>query len=302
MAGKNSRFETGRLFYSFIYLLAFTKESGIYSYLTSLMLKEYSISDICPKQSGHTSLHVCSLEKISRSRWVWPHTCNFYSIVWFISGRGTVAIDFAEYEILPNRLFLVAPKQIHGKVYPRNAGGYMWMFDKVVADRLGIVFFSSYADVSPDDIPLLELVIRNILRKKPDSYSEIDLLYFYSLLAGKMNGGKRYPESMNALFSEFKDLIFTDNLKIRSMGRYADTLHVSLASLNAICRNFAGSSAKQSLLDIKIAEAKRLLIYSRLNVSDIAYRLGYEDASYFARIFKKKTDLSPSAFSEKYRK
>jgi len=98
---------------------------------------------------------------------------------------------------------------------------------------------------------------------------------------------------MNTLFREFKELILTNNLRIHSIDQYADTLHISLAPLNDICRNFVVSSAKQFLLDIKITEAKCLLIYNRLNVSDITCRLGFEDASYFARIFKKKTTLSP---------
>jgi AraC-like DNA-binding protein len=61
-----------------------------------------------------------------------------------------------------------------------------------------------------------------------------------------------------------------------------------------------GITAKQFQLDLKITEAKRLLIYSSLNASEIAYQIGFEDVSYFSRIFKKKTGLSPTNFKEKY--
>ncbi|GAB6013341.1 helix-turn-helix domain-containing protein [Viscerimonas tarda] len=56
------------------------------------------------------------------------------------------------------------------------------------------------------------------------------------------------------------------------------------------------------LLDIKLTEAKRFLLYSDHNVNEIAFRLGFEDSSYFSRIFKKKTSLTPSDFLKKYRK
>jgi AraC-like DNA-binding protein len=266
------------------------------------MLQEYSISDLFSELPKPVLRHACSFEKTDRSRLAWPHRCDFYSITWFVSGDGCKVVDFTEHAIFSNRLFLTSPQQIQNSICHRNVRGYMLMFDKIVAAQLGVDFLSPYVDVPAGDIPLLELVIENILRKKPDSDIEIDLLYFYSLIADKIKAGSFDPGGMNALFRGFKELIFTDNLKIHSMDQYADLLHISLASLNDICQNVSGSSAKQFLLHFKIAEAKRLLIYSRLNVSDIAYRLGFEDASYFARIFKKKTTLTPSAFLEKYRK
>lgn len=176
------------------------------------------------------------------------------------------------------------------------------VFNKIVAAQLGIDFLSSYVDVSIVDIPLLEMVIKNILLKRPDADIEIDLLYFYSLIVDKINDRNFDSGGKSVIFREFKDLILANGTKIQSMGQYADTLHISLASLNDLCRKFSGSSAKQFLLELKVAEAKRLLIYSRLNVSEISYRLGFEDTSYFSRIFRKKTSLSPSVFIGKYRK
>lgn len=266
------------------------------------MLQEYSISDIFPALSPQAIYHVCSLEKTDQSHLVWPHKRDFYSIIWFTDGHGFNVIDFTEYIISPNRLFLASPQQIHNWTYHKNIRGYMLVFNKVVAAQLGIDFLSSYVDVSIDDIPLLEMVIKNILLKKPNADIEIDLLYFYSLIVDKIDDGNFDSGGMNMLFREFKELILTNDIKIQAMDQYADTLHISLASLNDLCQNFAGSSAKQFLLELKVAEAKRLLIYSRLNVSEIAYRLGFEDTSYFARIFKKKTSLSPSVFIGKYRK
>jgi AraC family transcriptional regulator, transcriptional activator of pobA len=47
-----------------------------------------------------------------------------------------------------------------------------------------------------------------------------------------------------------------------------------------------------------LLEAKRLLRYSDLPVTEIAYRLNFEDPSYFSRFFKKYTGFSPSEFRE----
>lgn len=272
-----------------------------YPYLVG-MLQEYSIQDLFSTLSRRLSCCVYPFQSIEFPHLVWPHRCDFYSIIWFTEGCGFNVIDFTEYAILPNRMFLISPEQIHNWTYQSGAEGYMLMFDKVVAAQLSIDFRSPYVDISADHVSLLKLVVENAIHKKPDSNIEIDLLYFYSLIVDAVDGESFGSIGMNNLFREFKELILANSLKMQSMDQYADTLHIPLSYLNDICQNFAGSSAKQLLLDIKIVEAKRLLIYSRLNVSDIAYHLGFEDASYFARIFKKKTALSPSVFSIKYRK
>jgi AraC family transcriptional activator of pobA len=49
-----------------------------------------------------------------------------------------------------------------------------------------------------------------------------------------------------------------------------------------------------------VLEAKRLLYYSRLNVKEIAYELGYEDHTYFSRLFKQNTEMTPLAFRRIY--
>ena len=50
-----------------------------------------------------------------------------------------------------------------------------------------------------------------------------------------------------------------------------------------------------------ILESKRLLAHSDLNVSEIAYQLGFEDPSYFTRLFRQVEGLSPREFREEYR-
>ena len=42
--------------------------------------------------------------------------------------------------------------------------------------------------------------------------------------------------------------------------------------------------------------AQRLLLHSNLNVSQIGYRLGFDDPSYFVKYFKKYTTISPMDF------
>mgnify|MGYP002759608947 FL=1 len=45
-----------------------------------------------------------------------------------------------------------------------------------------------------------------------------------------------------------------------------------------------------------ISEAKNLLRLKEKGITEIAYELGFENASYFTRLFKKQTGMKPLEF------
>jgi len=49
-----------------------------------------------------------------------------------------------------------------------------------------------------------------------------------------------------------------------------------------------------------ILEAKRLLIHTQLSVKEIGYLLGYDDPSYFIRLFTKQVAAPPQTFRLHY--
>jgi AraC-like DNA-binding protein len=49
-----------------------------------------------------------------------------------------------------------------------------------------------------------------------------------------------------------------------------------------------------------VSEAKRLLYYTELDIKEIAFKLGYDDHTYFSRLFSKTVSMSPSAFRNKF--
>jgi YesN/AraC family two-component response regulator len=61
-------------------------------------------------------------------------------------------------------------------------------------------------------------------------------------------------------------------------------------------KHYTGKSALNIIHEHIIEEAKILLTASNKTVSEICYMLGFEYPTYFSRLFKKKTNLSPSDF------
>ena len=66
--------------------------------------------------------------------------------------------------------------------------------------------------------------------------------------------------------------------------------------LDDICRRMANLPSKEVVHERLLQEARRLLRFSAVPVSEIGYQLGFADPAYFSRFFTKRTGLPPSQF------
>ncbi|MCB0686605.1 MAG: helix-turn-helix transcriptional regulator [Saprospiraceae bacterium] len=58
-------------------------------------------------------------------------------------------------------------------------------------------------------------------------------------------------------------------------------------------KHYLSSSFTEILTTMRIDLAKELLHNSSLNISEIAYQVGFRDPSYFVRVFRKQTGKTP---------
>ncbi|TCC99013.1 helix-turn-helix domain-containing protein [Pedobacter psychroterrae] len=78
----------------------------------------------------------------------------------------------------------------------------------------------------------------------------------------------------------------------------ADRLNISAGYLTDLLKQESGKTALEHIHIYLIAEAKNKLIGEDQSVSEIAYALGFENLSYFSRLFKKEVGMSPNVFKK----
>lgn len=76
----------------------------------------------------------------------------------------------------------------------------------------------------------------------------------------------------------------------------AERFAMSVRTLNRRFRQATGKTPLEYLQDVRIDSARDLLKTSNLNVGEIAYRVGYQDASHFTSLFKARLNVTPSAY------
>jgi AraC-like DNA-binding protein len=78
----------------------------------------------------------------------------------------------------------------------------------------------------------------------------------------------------------------------------ASELNLSSRYLSDLLKQETGKTAIELIHLFLIAEAKNLLTGTDYSVSEIAYKLGFENPPYFFRLFKKETGMSPTQFKK----
>lgn len=102
------------------------------------------------------------------------------------------------------------------------------------------------------------------------------------------------------VFTRFRMLVeahFTEHWEVT---RYSGLLGLTPERLNRICKQQANTSAFEIVQDRLLREACRRLIYVVVPVSQLAYELGFADAGYFGRFFKRRTGLSPNHYRKRH--
>jgi AraC family transcriptional activator of pobA len=83
-----------------------------------------------------------------------------------------------------------------------------------------------------------------------------------------------------------------------SVNYMAERLNISAGYLSDVLKQESGKTALEHIHIYLMAEAKNKLIGGDNSVSEIAYALGFENLSYFSRLFKKEVGMSPNLFKK----
>lgn len=83
-----------------------------------------------------------------------------------------------------------------------------------------------------------------------------------------------------------------------SIQQLADYLYLTPTYLSALFKKSAGKTIGNYLLDVRVEKAKKLMRDPQLKFYHVAEMVGYEDANYFTKVFKKKTGLTPSDYKK----
>ena len=87
-----------------------------------------------------------------------------------------------------------------------------------------------------------------------------------------------------------------ENINIRSL---CEKFNISKAELYSLIRNRANCGVAEFVKGIRIRAAKHLLLSTNLSVSEVALKTGFDNYSYFTKIFKSEYNCTPRDYRKK---
>jgi AraC-like DNA-binding protein len=244
------------------------------------------------------------------------HQHSFYEIIWVEAGTSIQVIDYQSYPIAPGSLFFISPGQVHHfEEWHQLKGGSLFFladffpFHTQESPALFDFFFLDNRYSTPHFCPpkadwdailhLFHLIEAENAHFHPNQ--RIQQGYLQALLAmiersWRQNQPATPPIKALVYFKKFKNLLDQTLHEGQTAQYFAEKLHISTHHLNSICQQIAGCSTSQVIRDRIILEAQRLLTFTDLSSTEIAHHLSLTDSSWFAKIFRLSTGLSPSQF------
>lgn len=272
---------------------------------TSLPLHPLESFGHAPARSG--DIRVERLELRLKPRVPFPHRHDFFHLVFIEKGSGWHEIDFVKFRVKAIQLFLVRPGQVHSWELGPTTRGLVLEFtrDSLPAEAASILdgILAAPAAIEGDAAKLIQEILLPMLKEFSEKKAGYRFCLEHLLLSlllrlgrkqGEAGGGGAVKE--NSLLEKFRSLLDIHFATQHSVEFYAKALKVSPKKLTSESSRFLKKPAGALIQERCLVEAKRLLAFTELSAAEIAFRVGYEDANYFARIFRQKVGLAPGKF------
>lgn len=244
------------------------------------------------------------------------HAHDFLEIIFVTDGKGTIAIEDKFYDVRKGDIIVYNADMIH--------------FEKSSVEDPMRILFVAYDKLEITDLPPNRLIppayesvypsgnmygvflkyfnmLIDEFESKERFYMEISqnisrtlLMYVFRLINRTENAavlldlGRRMEAALSYIDKNYKQQITLDEL--------AEKCFTNKYYLSHLFTRVQGVSIGKYILEKKIMESKRLLDENKLSVADVAASVGFHDPSYYCRVFKKETGLTPSDYRKRLNK
>jgi AraC-like DNA-binding protein len=246
------------------------------------------------------------------------HRDDHYIFMIQEKGSTRMMIDFQQMETTAGDAFYILPGQVHHGFATSEAAGWFIAVDTALVGQEYRQVFETYLlqqqvlHLNPQQLSDLQTCL-HLLRSRCDAQDNFFYRSVIHTLFGSFAGmfaaafmanapGNDQPDARPLVITrQFKALLHQHYIQEKSPSAYAGMLHISLSYLNECIKHTTGFSVTWWIQHQVILEAKRLLYYTNKNVKEISFALGYEDNTYFSRLFTKATGSSANQFRHQYR-
>lgn len=242
-----------------------------------------------------------------------PHRHDHEELLIITHGNPVHFLDYTKEELQSPVIVYVAQGKVHSFIPDNKTQGWVIRYKNELVPQSRFHFYSNFLDqinyqLSEDYCSttlnsLCEIMLREY-QEETINYQVIKHLLSALLTKLEADSKKEYLDNQASsrtqmvTFNSFLKILEYNFLRPDGADFYAEKLNMSSRNLNLISQSVFGKSITEIIETRKLIEARTLLLNTGKSVSEIGYELGYNEKSYFTRVFRKKTGVTPTEFRE----
>jgi AraC-like DNA-binding protein len=284
------------------YLAITSLEEAWGFYVTTVGYSRTDPNQVYPHNQEHPLTHSFTWNK--------GRILNDYYIIFISKGQGVFESALSQPTIIKaGTCFFLFPEVWHRYKPDRSTGWeeYWIGFRGGYPDQLmNKGFFSSdFPVVSPglNDtlLRLMQKIVENVRSGAPGYHQVIAGITLQILgLIHALSTHRNPNNDVDEQAIEKAKFFLRENLENPlDMQQLVRQLPMSYSKFRKMFKQATGESPNQYHLNLRLDKARELLNTTNLNVTEVAYNLGFDSVFYFSKLFKKKNGVSPKSFREK---
>jgi len=282
-------------------------------------IPKYSLQQNNVKGDQLIEMTICNGTEFQKRKadFLVPHRKDYYMFVLVQHGSSRHWIDTTPYTLKANTFYISSPWQVQVKEQTEPLIGIVLSFSEEFLNmdesntlqQLPVIKNPSNAhefSLQPSDYLFIEDMLQKMwleYQAKNEwrytmllSYLRILSIYTSRLYTEQLS--KEAGTKDRVLLQRFKQLINDRFTELHQVADYAELLNITAGHLNEVIKQQSGKTAMEHIHERIVLEAKRQLLHTEFSAKEIAYDLGFEDAAYFNRFFKRLTEQTPAAFRQ----
>jgi AraC-like DNA-binding protein len=249
-----------------------------------------------------------------------PHRKDHYLLVFIRKAGSRQWIDMTPYILKDNTIYFSGPNQVIVKEELKE----LWSTGIAFTRE----FLSLQENASLKKLPIIKnyqngnelllaeadiLFVEDLLQKihveyhQPGEWQQRMLTAYLTVLLTYLSRlyTEQYKDNDTSadklLLKQFQARIEEHFQEFHEVSDYAAMLHITAGHLSDVVKNQSSKPAIKHIHERLIMEARRLLFHTNNSLKEIAFDLGFSDASYFNRFFKRETGETPAGYRAKIR-
>lgn len=249
---------------------------------------------------GDLNLHYCG-NRVNSIDHKYVHRQNAYLLTYVVSGRALLTAHSREYTLSAGDFYVMFPES--GASYVTESGlpwsiRWVTLTGTQLQEMLPLLGFTSqHPIVRVNDTSRIERLLEALFEKtmRADLKNKIAATSLLYELLSCLAQPSAVPVE-NAVIADAVGYISRHYHETISIHALAQRAFLNSNYFSKLFNSYVGITPQQFITRTRMEKAKELLAYTELTVGEIAVAVGFPDALYFSRAFRRYSGCSPSAF------